>query len=204
MVKKTSLNSLVPQRKQATVGVQEARILRVVDLGVRKQEYKGEVKSPKTVLSFVFELADDKISFEGKEMPMIMFKSVVHTGGERATLTKLARAAGISLSEEIDFADFIGTPVSLELGKSDKGNTVIRNIVGVSERVGATIPPLVAESFFFDFDEPDADILINKMGKGMHRILREAINFSGSQVEKLLDGEGEGEEREEEFKTEEF
>lgn len=186
MVGKKLEHSSSFERKQPTPGVQEARILRVVDLGVRKQEFKGERKPDRTVLSFTFELADDKVEIKGEEKPMVVFKSVNFVGGEKAALTKLCHIAGLDPRGELDFTKFLGAPVSVELTKKPNGKVYVTGFSGVSERVAQTVPPLVSDSYFFDFDDPDPDILLKKMGEGMHRMLKEALNYEGSKVEKLL------------------
>ena len=190
MVQKISLNSLGSssdsvEYKQATLGIQEARILRVIDLGVCKCHPKY-TNPDRTKFNFVFELADDKVEFKGEEVPMIMFKAVNLIGGERATLTKLAKAAEIDTAADLDLSDFLGVAVSLEIAARPNGKSFIKSISGLSPRVAASVPPVVADSYIFDYDCPDENILFNKLSPFVHDRLKEAVNYKGSKVEALF------------------
>lgn len=179
--------------KPLTEGVQEARIVRVIDLGIQERKpFKGETKGPVGMVSVMFEMADDKVTLkdkDGKEetLPAFAFKTINVVGGERAALTKLSVAAGLG-SNELNFEDLLGKAVSLNIENREyNGKTYsnVKEISGLSERVAKTVPELVADSYFFDFDNPDLEIL-SKLGKGTKDKLRAALNFPGSKVETLL------------------
>jgi hypothetical protein len=180
-------NSSSFTREEPTEGVQEARILRVIDMGVRRPSPKFPGGKPKQQLNFVFELSDDKVSINGEDKPMIVFYRVNLTFHEKGKFLPLAQAVG--LGNEFDLEDFIGKPVALTLKKGKNTDRVfVEAVTGVSERVAKTIPELVADSYAFDFDDPDPDVLLNKLSDKMREILAEALNFPGSKVESLIIG----------------
>ena len=190
MVKKINLKpgksgGTFKARKPLTEGVQEARICRIVELGMQEDRFGGD---PKHVLSFAFELADDKVEFEGEMKPAFAFKDVNVTVGEKATLTKLAIACGLG-TDEINLDDFLGKAVSVTITNRTAANgniySNITSISGLSERVAKSVPDLVADSYFFDFDNPDVEV-VSKLGKGMKNKISKALNYSGSKVEKLF------------------
>jgi hypothetical protein len=69
-------------------------------------------------------------------------------------------------------------------------------------RQASTIPALVADSYAFLFDNPDPDVLCNKLSENMIKKLQSALNFSGSKVEKLLANRAVKSDKEVEFKHE--
>jgi hypothetical protein len=198
MSTKFNLNTLSNKKSfdQPTPGVQEARILRVIDLGIRKPHPKFPNTKPKQQLLLMFELADDKTTFNDKEVPLTVFYRVNIAGkkqsGEHSKFTGLVAAAG--LGDEFELNDFLGKAVSLTLTKEQNGDRVfVTGVAGLSERVAAGVPELQGDSFAFDFAEPNEEILINKLSDNMRTQLTEAVNFSGSKVEKILNGGGNNE-----------
>ncbi len=189
--------------KEPTPGVQEARILRIIERGKQRpsQFYQDLAKKegkklfPKNEILVIFELADDKVEVDGKSLPMLSFYKLNEAGkkanGEHSKFTGLLAAAGI---EQGGFEDLLGKPVTLTLTKGKNGGIFVTNVTGVSKRV--QVPELVADSYFFDFNNPTKEVLDKLSDKQKDRI-REAINFPGSKVEALLDGvqeEGSGDE----------
>ena len=140
------------------------------------------------MISFAFELADYKVEIEGKALPAFTFKDINFVGGIKAALTKLAIAAGLG-DEEIDLKDFVGKAVSLNIVNNESKDgrifSNVKEIAGLSKRVADSVPELVADSYFFDFDEPSAEIAA-KLGKGMKARIQKANNYSGSEVEALF------------------
>ena len=64
---------------------------------------------------------------------------------------------------------------------------MIKKVNGVDEITAERIPPLAGESYFFSFDDPNPDILLNKFSEKMHKnLLAKAVNFKGSKVEEIL------------------
>ena len=169
--------------KKATPGYQTARLLRIIDTGVQAQEYKGEKKPPKTVLQFIFELSEDTVIVNGEELPMLAFSRAAITGGNPtpSTLEKILKALGAD-PKNADLASLLGRPVGLTF--DERG--FISSFSPLIEKKAAMVPKLEADSFFFDFDAPDAKVL-KKLGKKTIERLKDALNFSGSKVEKLLE-----------------
>lgn len=171
-------------------GVFEGRILRVIDLGVRRPDPKYPNSRPKTALSIIIEIPDQTMEFEGKTVPRVAFYKVPVAGkkqsGENSRFTGLLEAAGIT--GEFDLDALLGTPLSVTLAKNpDNGKTFVSGVAGVSARVAGTIPPLVADSYAFDFESPDQEILTKKLSNFMRTQLKEALNYAGSEVQRILE-----------------
>lgn len=174
--------------KILTEGTQEARIARVIDLGVQPPMNTQYGTDPKRQLLVQFELADDKVEFDGEMKPAFIGMRINFVGGEKAKLTKLIRDAGIK-GDNVELSDLLGKALSVTIKNRESGGNTYSNVVSfapVSDRVAKTVPELDAISYLFDFDNPDAEIL-GKMGKGMKGIFAKAINYPGSKVEELID-----------------
>ena len=198
MSKKYNVDELTSGKRvyeQPSVGVQEARILRVIDMGLRKPDERfkdpkaKKPQQPKEQFLFILELADDKTEFDGKKIPMLAFHYVNKAGkkpsGEHSKFTSIIEAA--SLDKEFDLHDFLGKAVSVTLGrKDDKSDKVkVTNVSGLSARVADTVPDLVGDSYVLDFDSPDPKV-VEKLSDNMRGRLAEALNFPGSKLEELI------------------
>lgn len=173
--------------KPLTEGVQEARIVRILEMGIQPANQYFADSKPQHTMVFCFELADDKVEVDGEMKPAFTFIDVNVVGGEKAKLTKLAIAAGLDPSNLV-FEDFLGKAVSLTIKNRESKGNIYSNAVafgGLSPRVAATVPELVADSYFLDFDTPDLEIL-KKISPYRIGKIKEALNFSGSEMEKAL------------------
>lgn len=182
------------ESKPLTLGTQEARICRIIDLGIQPPRANNKFDTgAKAQLKFMFELAEDKVTIGDEVLPAFISMNVNLATGDRSKLFKLTKAVGLSTTENISFEDFLGKPISLhiEAFTSDDGREIhyVGNFAGVSKNVASAIPELVADSYIFDFDDPSEEIF-NKLSDGIKKVLSNAINFSGSKVETLVGGDG--------------
>jgi hypothetical protein len=194
-MKKFNVDNLTKSNtfEQPTAGVQEARVLRVIDLGLRKpdprfQDPKKGPKKPSQQLLFMFELAEDKTEKDGKKVPMIAFYYANVAGrkqsGEHSKFTALIESAGVD--KEFTLEDFLGKAVSLTLVKNEKKERVdVAVVAGLSARVASTVPDLVQDSYVLDFDNPTTKV-VEKLSDKMKKTLSEALNFPGSKLEHLI------------------
>lgn len=171
-------------------GVYEARIARIIHSGLRSPNPKfatnadGSPKPPKDQLRFEFELNGVPVSADDDRPQMISLPFVNITGGGKiqSKLEGVMKAAGVKAGES--FEDMIGKVVSVTL--VENGDYVnVSAVGGVSAGVKASVPPLVAKGFFFDFDNPDQEILLG-FPDFIKDDLKKAVNFSGSKVEEIL------------------
>lgn len=179
--------------KVLTEGTQEARVSRIIDLGVQPPMNTKFGTDPKRQLLVQFELADDTVEIKGETKPAFIGARINFVGGEKSKLTALVRACGVD-SDSVELKDILGSALSVTIKNRESNGNTYSNVVSfapISARVAKTVPELVADSYIFSFDDPDVEIA-SKLGKGMRRVLEKAINYPGSEVEKLL-GESQNE-----------
>lgn len=193
MVKKVSLDELATGRdfKQASVGTQEARILKVIDIGMHANP-QFPANKPKQQFIIQLELANDTVEIDGKTLPMTTIAFVGQAqrkkDGSDSKYTALLAASGHAPAEPLSLEKLIGAPVSVSIieDKKDKSKTKVGNIGTVSARVAELIPPLVGESLVFDMDDPDLDIFENKLTEFQQAKIKEALNFQSSPLYEAL------------------
>jgi hypothetical protein len=173
--------------KPLTEGVQEARVVRIIQLGVQPANPRFTDSKPTPQMMIMFEMADDEVDIKGELKPAMAFMRVNIVGGEKSKLTKLALAAKLD-PENLEFKDFLGKALSLTIKNKKSGDNVYSNIAdfsGLSDRAASTVPEVVTDSYFLDFDDPDPKVL-GELGNGMLKLIQNAINYSGSVIEKVL------------------
>jgi len=186
MVKEFKLSK--QERKLVSAGVQEARILRIIDRGLRPADDRSKRKDPVQSLKIVFEVSQDKINVDGIELPMTISSKMTFNTNEKSTLNRLRVAAGLPESFTLD--QLIGKPVSLTIAHKPLPDgtkySAVAGIAGLSDMVAAMVPPLVAKSYIFDFDNPDAELL-KTFSEYAITDLKDALNYQGSALQKLIE-----------------
>lgn len=175
--------------KLPSSGKQKGRISRVVGIGTHENNYKGETKIVKPAY-FMFELAEDKVEIKGDMLPQFISMKVNFSAHQQSKMYALAKELEILEDDgSIDVEKFIGKAVNLKIvhSKSQDGRefAFVENVSAVDPELEDKVPKLVADSYFFDFDEPDAKIL-DSFSDFRKKQLMSALNYKGSKVEKLL------------------
>ena len=164
--------------------VYEARIVRIIGKGLRAG-FKDTDK-PKEQCRIVFEVPGVTIDGDnGEKLPALKdmpFMNITGGGPNPSNFEKFLKAAGAAVGDT--FESLLGKVVAITLTK--KGDYInISSVGGVSDAVKDTVPPLVAKSYHFDFDNPDAEVF-SKLAGFIKEDFKKALNFSGSKVEELL------------------
>lgn len=136
-----------------------ARLIGIIDLGVQKREYMGEVKSPVRQATFVFELPNDLMEYKGEQKPIQCWVNNVSLlgGHEKAKLTQITSALtpGRSVS---DLRDLIEEVCMINIAhKVGKDGVTRARPIGFSpmpDIPGLTVPEQQIVSFVFDTEAP--------------------------------------------------
>ena len=183
------------------VGTLPARLVRVIDLGMQSQpDYQGQEKPPAHMVDFTYELLDvfmvDKDGNEDETKPRWISESfpIHHPSADLAKSTKRAKALDPNDDFGYDLTKMVGQPCMVTIGhKQSKGNTYA-NIIGVTPmraRDADKAPGLKNEPVVFTLDDPDLEVF-NKFPDWLKERIRTNLEYKGSKLQKLLDGDVDG------------
>jgi hypothetical protein len=159
----------------APTGTHVARCVKLIDLGTQHSEYKGEPTRRNQVL-ITWELPQEPIEIDGKEMPQTTSKFYTNSLGEKANLRRdLESWRGKAFTEaELDRFDLeavLGKPCLLTIVSGENGKTKVAGVSGLAK--GMECPAQVNESFSFWLDEFDAG-KFEKISDGIKKIIQKS------------------------------
>lgn len=169
----------MPQQELIEEGVYPARLARIIEIG--DQEDKYGVKSR---VIFAFTIPSQTIEIEGeKKQRMMMTFPLNKTSNPDSTVAKYVKALGGATWEDI-----IGKPCMVEISHKTVNGVTRMNITNVTRPMaGFEVPEPDCDVFIFDFDNPSKDVY-EKLSEFRQGQIKEAVNFEGSAVQKMLDG----------------
>lgn len=169
----------MPQQELIPEGLYPARLARIIELG--DQEDKYGVKSR---VIFAFTIPSQTIEIEGeKKQRMQMTFPLNKTSNPDSTVAKYVKALGGATWEDI-----IGKPCMIEITHKETNKGPRANITNVTRPVhGMEIPEPDCDVFIFDFDNPSKEVY-DKLSEFRQDQIKEAVNFQGSKVERMLNG----------------
>jgi hypothetical protein len=176
-----------------------ARLVQIIDLGVQEQRpYQGQAKEPIQTIQVAYELANefmlDEDGNEDKERPRWIFEDFPfhNLKADRAKSTKRYKALDPSGDHDGDWSALIGAPctVTVVCNPSKKDPSVVYNNVGnvTPPMKGFPVPELVNDPIVFSYDEPDAEVL-SAMSDYMKNKLKASLDYPGSAVQAILEGQ---------------
>ena len=168
-------------------GTYMGRIVSVVDVGVQPQEdYETkEEKPPKEECFIAVEFPKLRMERDEEDLPRWLSKKFKvmgpqEFGYENSNVKKMLE----NLMEDGDWSTLVDVPVMCSIAHTVTGNPKIVSMTSVPE--GVEVPALENEAVVFDFYDPDLEVF-NKLPAFMQKITTEAVDFSGSDLERLLD-----------------
>lgn len=181
------------------VGTVPARLVRVIDLGVQaRPAFNGQEKPPAHMVDFTYELLDvfmvDKDGKEIEDKPRWISEqfAIMHPSADLATSTKRVKALDPENRFDYDLTKLIGQPCMVTIGhKQSKGKT-FANVIGVTPmraKDAEKAPGLKNDPIVFSLDEPDLETF-NKFPEWLQEKIKSNLEYKGSKLQKLLEGEG--------------
>lgn len=182
-------------------GTYPARLVQVLLLGTQPQRpYKGEEKPPKLEIMLTYELLDEFLKDENGEdiddKPRWLSETLPFNNleSELAKSTKRYFALDPDVNHGGDWARLVGTPcmvtVIVEEGKGKNAGRSFENISAVSSmrpKEAQKAPELVNAPRVFDFFDPDIEVF-NALPDWLKDKIKGAVDFGGSELERLLSG----------------
>lgn len=139
----------------APTGTHIARCIRITDLGTQHGEYKGQPTRRNQIL-VTWELPDELIEVDGKEMPITTSRFYTNSLGEKANLRKdLESWRGRTFTEDelrkFDLQTIISRPCMLTIVSGENGKTKVASVSGLPKNTSC--PDQVNPSLTFWLDE---------------------------------------------------
>lgn len=163
----------------APTGTHIARCVKLIDLGTQHGEYMGEPTRRNQVL-VTWELPNELITIDGKEMPQTTSKFYTNSLGEKANLRRdlegwRGRAFNDMELDSFDLEAVLGKPCMLTIVGAENGKTKVASVSGMPK--GMECPPQVNESFTFWLDNFDED-KFEKVSDGIKKIIQKSEEWS--------------------------
>tara|TARA_Y100001951_G_C11298065_1_gene277549 strand:- start:8280 stop:9026 length:747 start_codon:yes stop_codon:yes gene_type:complete len=183
------------------VGTYPARIAQIIDLGMQaqseQQRLKYGEKPPKRKVQLTYELVDEFMKDEnGEELedkPRWVSErfNLLPLKSQKATSTARYNAIDPRMDFGGDFTLLVGQPVMVTITQYESRG-VQRNGVGevsaMRARDAERCPELVNEPKVFVLDDPDIEVF-NSLPKFLQDIIKENVEYPGSRLEELLEGD---------------
>jgi hypothetical protein len=181
-------------------GPYPARIVKVIDLGLQPQSYKGEDKDPAYKISVTYELLDefmldedgntqeDKPRWLSEEMPLFSLQA------ERAKSTQRYLTLDPQRAYDGDWTQLLGVPCTVTIinnpGRGKNEGRVFNNVGTISPmraKDAATAPALVNAPVSFNTDEPDM-VVFDAQPDFIKEKITSNLEFQGSKLQELISG----------------
>ena len=186
-------------------GAYAARIVSVTDIGLQPQMFNGEEKKPAYMIMVTYELVDEFMKGEDGEdledKPRWVSEqfALYSLEVENAKSTKRYNALDPDMEFDGEWTGLIGMPCHVTLtrtpGKGANKARIYNNVASVSkmrERDAKKCEPLINEPYFFDMDNPDAEVW-NMIPAWVRTKIVNSLEFADSPTGKLVaDSEGSG------------
>lgn len=193
------------QRPELEAGTYPARLVQVIDLGLQPQRpYQGQPKPPKHCIMTTYELNDefmlddegnvdeDRPLWVGEDLPMNPLTS------DLAKSTKRYLALDPEQHHEGDWSAVVGEAVNVTIVLNKSGERVYQNIASTAPMRAKDkdrMAPLKNEPKIFALSDPDLSVFTS-LPEWIQEKIKSNLEYAGSELEKLLGGEGDkGEEK---------
>lgn len=176
-------------------GTYPARIAGVSIVGKHATTYMGEVKEPKVNIAFTYEFLDEFLKDENgddlEDKPRFLTENMAfhNLTNQRAKSTERYLAVDPLSVNGGDWAKLLTTPIMVSVvqnpGKGKNAGKIFNNVDSIAPmrpKEAAKAPPLVNQSFLFDFYAPTKESWEKAPGI-VKAICRRAVDFAGTPME---------------------
>ena len=177
-------------RPQPPQGTHLARVLGVVDLGLRPEwVYMGDTKPAQYQVELTYELVNTEMEPGRPFVTSEMIVNKISKDKESDKITNLTRRIKAFKGSYDDPKSWLGQPCMLTL-EPKKNKPEYIKIVGQSGvgpvPEGMPVKPLTNDTYFFDLEDPDMDIFTD-FPEWKQEMIKENLEFNGSPLQIALD-----------------
>lgn len=157
------------------------RLARVIELGEQTDKYGTK---PRVV--FGFTVPELTINIDGVEKQRLFWSYPQNaTQNPETTAAKWMRAIN---PEAQSYQDCLGMPCGIEFKHKAKEGVTYANIANISRPMrGVEVPEPDCDTYVFDFTYPNKEVW-DKLSERRQETIKNADNYEGSPVQKMLDG----------------
>lgn len=169
----------MPNQEVIEEGLYPARLARIIEIGDQEDKY-----GIKNRVVFAFTIPSQTIEIEGeKKQRMLMTFPMNKTSNPDSTVAKYVKALGGATWEDI-----IGKPCMIEITNKVVNGTPRNNITNVVKPMnGLEVAEPDCDVFIFDYDKPSMEVF-EKLSEFRQDQIKQAVNYTGSKVEQMLEG----------------
>ena len=182
------------------IGNYPGRLVQVITLGLQPQRpYNGQEKAPVQELYTTYELADEfMIDEDGNEIEdkprwISEYFPFHHLSSDMAKSTKRYLALDPTEEHKGDWSAIVNTPCNINIVQNKKSDGNVYNnisaVSGMREKDAAKTPELKNPPKIFDLSDPDLEIF-RSLPNWLQDKIKEALDFEGSLLEKMLEEDG--------------
>jgi hypothetical protein len=173
----------------------------VIECGVQEIEWEGQLKrNPKVAITF--ETVTQKGEFNGEKKPFVVTKDFTMSNHAKSGLMKFLN--GINKGEITYLDELLDTPCLVNIQIVEKGGKHYANVVGVNPPMeGMDTPKAYNDLVYFSFDEPTEESVAKLHKWEIDNRITKAINYDGSECQRVIESTGNAPEAEEDFSDEE-
>ena len=163
-------------------GTYPARCCGVVDLGLQRIEWQGQVKEQEKVL-LMFELPTERVEVDGVDKPRLQSIKYTMSLNEKSGLRKALDAwrGKPMTAEELNgfyVGNLVNAPCMLTIVQQDGKNGAYTKIGGIGKPMkGMPIPDLEGEPILFDMESDDAEEVFKKLPEWVQKIVEESVTW---------------------------
>lgn len=164
-------------------GTYPARCCGVVDLGLQRTEWQGQVKEQEKVL-LMFELPTERVTVEGEDKPRWLSQRLTVSLHEKSVMRKTLDAwRGKPMTADelkgFNIGSLLNAPCMLNVvNKEGSNGNVYANIGGIGKPMkGIPIPELESEPILFDMDADDAEEVFKKLPEWVQNVIDESVTW---------------------------
>ena len=164
-------------------GTDPARCCGVVDLGIQRTEWQGQVKEQEKVL-LMFELPTERVTVEGEDKPRWLSQRLTVSLHEKSVMRKTLDAwRGKPMTADelkgFNIGSLLNAPCMLNVVNKEASNgNVYANIGGIGKPMkGIPIPELESEPILFDMDADDAEEVFKKLPEWVQNVIEESVTW---------------------------
>jgi hypothetical protein len=173
-------------------GTYMARCTAVIDLGIQRTEYNGEIKEQPKIL-LIFEFPDEFIERDGEQLPRWMSNIYTFSAHEKSTLRQTLKSwRGRDFTDEelkdFDIKNVLNAPCMITVTHTVKGDKTYANIGAVGKLMKGAQVADVREQYYFNIDDNETWAIFPDLPEWIQAKINESLTFKNKGIQLSKEG----------------